>query len=79
MIDRMKIAEIKIGKRHRKDLGDLQSLADSIQEIGLLHPIVVTEDGELIAGERRLEACKLLGWEEIPVSIIKLEEGESGN
>jgi len=50
-------------KRFRKDLGDLTSLADSIKEIGLIHPIVVNSGGVLIAGERRLAACKIAGVE----------------
>ena len=70
----MKISEIKIGKRYRQDLGDIASLAKSIQEIGLLHPIVVTPSGELIAGRRRLEAVKSLGWEEAPVNVVDLKE-----
>lgn len=53
---------IIVGFRYRKDLGDLRPLADSIAEVGLLHPIVVTAEGLLIAGQRRLEACRLLGW-----------------
>jgi ParB family chromosome partitioning protein len=64
----MNIDQIQIGFRYRKDLGDLRSLADSIGEVGLLHPVVVTLEGRLIAGQRRLEACKSLGWTEIPVT-----------
>jgi ParB family transcriptional regulator, chromosome partitioning protein len=56
------IAAIRVGKRHRKDLGNIRPLARSIQEIGLLHPVVIRPDGVLIAGERRLGAVKLLGW-----------------
>jgi len=54
------INSIKIGKRFRKDLGDIDALARSINEVGLLHPIVITPDGELLAGQGRLEACKKL-------------------
>jgi len=72
------IDAIKIGQRHRKDLGDVWELAHSIDAVGLLHPIVITPDGELIAGQRRLEACKLLGWQEIPVRIIDLDDIEQG-
>ena len=54
MNDRRVIDEIIVGKRHRRDLGDIASLAKSIDAHGLLHPIVVTCDGRLIAGERRL-------------------------
>jgi len=39
---KMKITDIKIGTRYRKDLGDIESLAKNIEEFGLLHPIVVT-------------------------------------
>ena len=58
----MKIDQIQIGFRYRKDLGDLRALAQSIEEVGLLHPVVVTAEGRLIAGQRRLAACRLLGW-----------------
>lgn len=64
-----KLTDIKIGKRHRKDMGDLQALADSIAEIGLLHPPVILPDGKLIVGERRIRAVKLLDWNEIPVHV----------
>jgi hypothetical protein len=47
-------------------------LARSIRDIGLLHPIVVSQDGLLLAGGRRLEACKMLGWQDIPVTIKML-------
>ena len=65
---------ISLGERHRTDLGDIDALARSIEEVGLLHPIVVTGEGKLIAGERRLMACRQLGWDEIPVTVIELEE-----
>ena len=63
----MNIADIKVGKRHRKDHGDIASLAASMDALGLLHPVVVTLDGKLIAGARRLKAAKQLRWTEIPV------------
>ena len=56
--------------RHRVDLGDIEDLAASIAADGLLHPIVVTNDARLIAGHRRLEACRMLGWGQIPVTFI---------
>jgi hypothetical protein len=64
---------IAIGPRHRKDLGDITSLAISIQQNGLLHLPVVSTDNVLIAGARRLEAWRLLkGDSPIPVRIIPL-------
>jgi len=68
------IDAIKIGKRHRKDMGDITALAASMAELALLHPVVITPDRELIAGERRLRAAESLGWAEIPVTVIDLKE-----
>jgi N6-adenosine-specific RNA methylase IME4 len=68
------ITTIRVGKRHRKDLGDIRSLARSIAEIGLLHPVVVRPDGVLIAGERRLRAVKLLGWKKVPATVLDLDK-----
>ncbi len=67
-------------KRVRSDFGDIRELANSINEFGLMHPIVVDKlpeedraDGKeyiLIAGERRLKAVCLLGWKEVPATLI---------
>jgi ParB-like chromosome segregation protein Spo0J len=67
----MKTSEIHIGTRHRRDLGDIDSLAASIDGIGLLHPIVINEANELIAGGRRLAAVRRLGWAEVAVTVAK--------
>ncbi len=61
---------VKIKKRVRKDPGDINSLVESIKHYGLLNPITVNEKNELIAGERRLQAVKQLGWHTIPVIVI---------
>ena len=53
MSDIRAIDSIAIGGRHRRDMGDIASLAASIAQLGLLHPVVVNQKGELIAGERR--------------------------
>src|SRR6516162_5341540 len=66
------IDKIIVGKRIRRDLGDIAPLAANIAELGLLQPIVVTPDGRLIAGERRILAAKSLGWVEIPINVIDL-------
>lgn len=58
----------------------LDSLARSIQEVGVLQPIVVrkTADGfELIAGERRLRAAKLAGLATVPAVIRESDDTES--
>ena len=66
------ISEIKIENRFRKDYGDLQDLANSIKELGLLHEPIVDQDKKLIDGERRIKALKLLGFDEIHVRIINV-------
>ena len=48
--------------RQRKDLGEIQKMADSIQKFGQLQPIVINSNNELIAGGRRLAACILGGF-----------------
>ena len=63
------LSEIKIAGRHRKDLGDIDKLARSIRESGLLHPVVVTPDHKLVGGERRIAAFRKLGRTEIPVTV----------
>jgi N6-adenosine-specific RNA methylase IME4 len=68
------LAAIHVGERHRQDLGDLDALGQSIAELGLLHPVVINPDNELIAGHRRLEAVRRLGWAEVAVRVIDLAE-----
>jgi ParB-like chromosome segregation protein Spo0J len=69
----IRIDDVRVGSRHRRDMGDLAGLAESIAEIGLLHPIVIRPDGTLIAGGRRLAAFKLLGRTEIPVTVVDID------
>ena len=70
----LRVDEVRVGDRHRHDLGDLHSLANSIDNVGLLHPILVTPDSQLIAGQRRLEAARLLGWLTVPTRVVDLED-----
>lgn len=67
----MKISDIKIPDRVRKEFGDIHALAESIRGLGLLHPVVVNSDRVLVAGERRLKAVQLLGWDEVPVVVAE--------
>jgi len=58
----------------REDIGDIQSLAESIRDDGLLHPLTVRPYGdqyEIVAGRRRYEACKLIGMKVIPCNIAE--------
>ena len=71
---KVSIEQVTIGDRHRKDLGDLESLAESIKTLGLLQPIGVTEDNRLVFGERRMLACRdILKWRDIHARIIEID------
>lgn len=70
----MKLDAIAVGDRVRKDMGDIESLAESMKRHGLLHPVVVKKDRTLVAGHRRIEAAKRLGWEDISVTMIEVED-----
>jgi len=63
---------VEVGEdRLRKDLGDTEDLEKSIQKLGLLQPIAVTEKKRLVWGWRRLETWKKVkGDEPIPARII---------
>ena len=58
------VESIQVGARHRADLGDIQALADSIREHGLLQPITVTIDGGMPAriGLATAERLAKAGW-----------------
>jgi ParB family transcriptional regulator, chromosome partitioning protein len=70
----VRISEIKTNNRHRKDMGDIQVLADSIATLGLLQPIGVDSENLLIFGERRMRAFQLLGRAEIPARIVDIDD-----
>jgi ParB family chromosome partitioning protein len=65
------IASIRIENRMRPlDSEKVAQLAASIAELGLLQPIGIRPDGTLVYGYHRLEACKRLGWTEIPAVVV---------
>jgi len=76
------IDRIVVGDRIRKDFGDIQELAEDIKENTLLNALVVTPSGNgdgtylLIAGERRLRACKMLGYKAVPVNTVGVDDAE---
>lgn len=65
------IKDIKVKCRVRKDLGNLEDLKNSLRRYGLLNPITLNGKYELVAGERRLEAAKAIGWTSINANIIE--------
>jgi ParB family chromosome partitioning protein len=66
--------------RRAFDEAELEELAASIAEVGVLQPILVrsAEGGyELVAGERRLRAAQRAGLDEVPVMVVETDEGGS--
>lgn len=60
----------------------IKQLAQTLDEEGLLQPIIVREDGEgyeIVAGERRYRAAKSLGWEKIPAIVNNLSDAQTAS
>ena len=55
--------DIIIRTRIRNDVSGLNDLVESIRKKGLINPITVNQNNVLMAGERRLKACEILGME----------------
>lgn len=64
-MNRIKLSEIFIPERFRKDPGNIKELANSFTEFGQLQPIILDQSNVLVAGYRRLAAAAILKWEEI--------------
>ncbi len=72
-VKRMRTKDIKFGERFRRKLGNIDLLAQSIKEEGVIYPILVGKDRTLIDGRRRLAALEQLGIEETEVLIYEAE------
>jgi DNA modification methylase len=55
----------------------VKQIASSIERFGFTNPVLVSDDGEIIAGHGRVEAAKLLGWKTVPtIALSHLSEAE---
>ena len=68
------IEDIKVKKRLRKEMGDISALADSLKRFGQINPVVITKRNVLVAGERRLEAARSLGWRTINAVVADISD-----
>ena len=72
---------IRVGDRHRKDMGDIAGLAASMADLDMLEPIVVRPAGrgryELVCGARRLAAAKQRGQTTVPAIVRNLTDAEA--
>lgn len=66
------LSQIKIENRYRVELGDIEGLAESIKNLGLLHPPIIDGNYKLIDGERRIRALQHLGLDEIEVRFVNV-------
>jgi len=82
-IREVRLSEIKANPfqpRKKIDSSRLEELARSIQEVGVISPVILraTDSGyELIAGERRVRASQLAGLESIPAIVKNLSDRET--
>ncbi|WP_084584805.1 ParB/RepB/Spo0J family partition protein [Thermus tengchongensis] len=65
----------------RKRFENLEALAESIREKGVLQPLLVRPLGDgkyaIVAGERRYRAARMAGLSEVPVRVVELSEKEA--
>lgn len=74
-IDKVDASELQV--RVHFDDAEVQALAHSIKEHGVLQPVLVVQDGDrykVIAGERRLRASKLAGMDRIPARVLSTND-----
>ena len=66
------IGKIKPNSRNSKkhSAKQIRQIANSILAFGFTNPLLISEDGELIAGHGRYEAAKLVGLVEVPVIVV---------
>ena len=55
-------------------MGDISALADSMKRFGQINPILITKNNVLIAGGRRLEAARSLGWSSINAVVAEIPD-----
>jgi ParB family transcriptional regulator, chromosome partitioning protein len=80
--DEVPISKLNFSNRPlRSNPFDGNSLVASISKKGLLQPILVrfvsSGDYEVIAGNRRLHACKILNWKNIPCHVVEMDDRQA--
>lgn len=70
-MQKVALAEIIVTNPYLRTQTDIESLKKSIKTVGLINPITINEKLELLAGGRRYQAMKELGWNEAPVQMVE--------
>ena len=73
----VRIDAVVVRERIRSDLGELDALMESLRRHGQFSPILITRDSELIAGHRRLESARRLGWSSIEAVVLDQASDET--
>ncbi len=79
-VDIMKIETNKKQPRKKFDSEGLDELAESIKQVGIIQPLIVTREGKfyvIVAGERRYRAARQAGLEKVPIIIRDYNELEA--
>ncbi|QDV05477.1 Nucleoid occlusion protein [Planctomycetes bacterium Poly30] len=69
-----KLSEVKLNNEYLRVDTDVSALKKSLESVGLINPVTVNLENELLAGARRFQAVSELGWEEIPVQVVDRDE-----
>ncbi len=64
------LSDIKRNSEYLRYETDVESLKNSIESVGLINPLTVNKENELLAGSRRFQAITELGWDEVDVHVV---------
>ena len=82
-VQTIRLSDIEPNRKQPRQTFDdaaIAELADSIRQHGLIQPIVVRYTGtnyQIVAGERRWRACRMLGMSDVPVVIKELDDSQT--
>lgn len=64
------LSDIKRNSEYLRHGTDVETLKKSIESIGLINPLTINKDNELLAGSRRFQAITELGWKEVDAHVV---------
>ena len=70
---KIKLSKIK-GTQSKRNEGNIGELATSIKDVGLICPLAINQNYELLAGRRRFRAVSKLGWKEVECNILNSKD-----
>ena len=75
---KVKVSSLKHHPKNKEiyTLSSIEELMESISEVGLLQPLIIDNQNQIISGNRRFESIKRLGWEEVEVIQREVQEDD---